>query len=183
MSSIILGCGRQDKHRGAVVATINKEPLYTNDLKKDLALQVKSDPLFKITPQTMESLLDRLIDKTLLIQEAKRQRLDQTDRFVSTIKTFWEQTLIRDLMIEKDKEYEEAITITDEETKALYEQLKARGEAPDRDFAEMKDKLHEMVKNRKKRDLFAAWLKEIRTKTDIKINNEGFKKVGYDYEQ
>jgi hypothetical protein len=120
---LFAGCGKSRQDEDKVMATINSEPILVDDLKRDLALKFKSDPLFRITPQTLDNQLNVMIDKRLLIQEAKRQDLDRTDRFMNTIKTFWEQTLIRDLMDIKDKELEGSVTVREEEIREYYDRL------------------------------------------------------------
>lgn len=174
------GCDRH-REKGRVVATIDNSPIYAKDLKRDLALYLRSDPLFKVTPQTLDDTLDRLIDKTLLIKEARERKLDQTDRFVNTIKTFWEQTLIRDLMVEKNMEFELEISVTEEETRGFYEKLEKIEGVPIMPYEEMKPEIEEMVRNNKKRELFSAWLNRVREETEIKINNNVLKEAQYKY--
>ena len=117
------GCAKPKTPTGKIVARVNNDPIYASDLKRELALKVKSDPLFKITPYTLENEIDNIINKRLLIQEAQKFKLDRTERFVNTIKTFWEQTLIRDLVNVKDKESEDKITVTESEVKDYYGKL------------------------------------------------------------
>lgn len=115
------GCAK--KPSGKVVAKVNNDPIYASDLKREVALKTKTDPLFKITPHTLENEVDNIINKRLLIQEAQKLKLAQTDRFVNTIKAFWEQTLIRDLIIAKNEDFKDKITVTDAEVKDYYSKL------------------------------------------------------------
>ena len=117
------GCAKPKAPTGRVVARVNNDPIYASDLKRKLALKVKSDPLFKITPYTLENEIDNIINKRLLVQEAQKLELDGTERFINTIKAFWEQTLIRDLVNAKDKEFEDKITVTESEIKDYYRKL------------------------------------------------------------
>lgn len=118
---INFGCAKKPTEK--IIARVNDDPIYASDLKREIALKTKADPLFKITPHTLENEVDNIINKRLLIQEAQKLKLDQTDRFVNTIKAFWEQTLIRDLISAKNKEFEDKITVTDEEVKNYYSRL------------------------------------------------------------
>lgn len=102
--SVFIAGGCAKKPQDKVIATINGDPIYAKDLNREVALSFRRNPMFKITPQTLEEQINILIDRRLLIQEAKKKNLDRTDRFVDTIKAFWEQTLIRDLMAYKNKE-------------------------------------------------------------------------------
>lgn len=118
---INIGCAKKPTEK--IIAKVNNDPIYASDLKREIALKTKADPLFKITPHTLENEIDSIINKRLLIQEAQKLELDQTDRFVNTIKTFWEQTLIRDLITSKNKEFKDKIAVTDEEVKGYYNRL------------------------------------------------------------
>ena len=106
-----------------IIATVNGQPVYMADLNRTIALAYRRDSSFKITPDTLSVQMDILIDKRLLIQEAIDKKLDQTDIFANTIKTFWEQTLIRDLMTYKEKELDKSITVSEEEIKNLYDKI------------------------------------------------------------
>jgi len=117
------GCAKSREPSDKIIAKVNNDPIYASDLKKELALKTKTDPLFKITPYTLENEVDNIINKRLLIQEALKLKLDRTKRFVNTIKTFWEQTLMRDLILAKNKEFEAKATVTKGEIKNYYNKL------------------------------------------------------------
>jgi hypothetical protein len=60
-----------------------------------------------------EALLDSVITRELLIQEAQRQEIDKEVSFRDSLKTFYEQSLIKTLM---DRQYNEmVVTVTDTE--------------------------------------------------------------------
>lgn len=49
--------------------------------------------------------------------------LAEDERFIETIRTFWEQTLIRDLIEEKSKEWNDKLFVTEEEIQEQYKRL------------------------------------------------------------
>ena len=173
-----LACAKT-KNGDTVVATINNEPLYAKDLKRNIALNLMSNPEFKITPQTLDKHINMMVDKRLLIQEAKKQKLDETERFVNTIETFWEQALIRDLIEYKSKEFTKTVTVTEEEMRNFYDKLKP----PTASFDEMKQDIQQKVKNKKIQKLFQEWLTELRKTSKININNNTLKDISKGYEQ
>ncbi len=120
VSLTVLGCAK--KPQGKVIATINGNPIYVKDLNREIALSFRRNPMFKVSPQTLENQLNILIDRRLLIQEARKKNLDRTDRFVNTIKAFWEQTLIRDLMAYKNKELGEIAPQEEKDKKELLDE-------------------------------------------------------------
>ena len=111
------------KNKNKVIATVNGESVYVKDFDRALAFNFKRDPNFRVTPQIVNEQLSVLIDQKLLIQEAQKKRLDRTDKFVNTIKNFWEQTLIRDLLDEKDKELTEPLGAGEDEIKRFYSHM------------------------------------------------------------
>jgi len=117
------GCGGERSSKGKIIATVNGESVYVKDLDRSLELSAKRDPMFKITPETLKGQVDMLIDKRLLIQEARGKKLDQTDRFINTIKAFWEQTLIRDLVNFKDKEISNTVSVSEEEIRDYHDNM------------------------------------------------------------
>jgi len=125
ISSMIFGCTKKSPETGKVVATINGEPIYVSDINQSLALNVKRDPMFRITPETLDTQLNILVDKKLLIQEAKKRALDQNERFIKTIQAFWEQTLIRDLIADEDMKLSESVKISKKEIDEYYNKLKS----------------------------------------------------------
>jgi hypothetical protein len=250
----VQGCTKKTSGAEEVVVTINDEPVYMKDLNRALVLNHKRDPMFRVTPETFDRQLDILIDRHLLIQEAVESELDRTERFLSTIKTFWEQTLIRDLMAYKDREIKESIEVSEEEVADYYEKLShkktfklirtddkelvkellakepeelkwqetvgpvgysdisssllkkaftvpagrervflsngqyfliyvSNDEAIDiPPLEEIKSSIVDQVKNIKKADMFDNWLKGIREKANIKVNDDIVKGMKYRHE-
>ena len=76
---ILSGCAKI-KSSDKVIATVNGEPIYLKEFKRELALRVKQDPSFKISSDTFNELLEAMIDKKLIIQEAMKKRLAEKDR-------------------------------------------------------------------------------------------------------
>jgi len=119
----VISVGADGQGNLITVAVVNGEPLYVKELNKALAVNLKRDPLSHITPQSLKTYVDLLIDKKLLIQQARKSALDQAERFVDTIKTFWEQTLIRELITLKNNEFDNAVTVSDEAISDYYNKL------------------------------------------------------------
>jgi len=124
--STIYGCGEPAGSEKEVIATVNGEAIFVEDLNRAIALQARNNPLYKISPSTLNDELDIILNRRLLVQKAKEKKLDETPKFMDTIKTFWEQTLIRDLMDNKNKELERDIEITDEDIRDYYNKLSYR---------------------------------------------------------
>jgi hypothetical protein len=119
------GCGGSPKDKG-IAAYVNKEPIYASELDREIALKVKQDPSFRVTKEAMRDQLDLMINKKLIIQESMAAGLAREDRFVNTIKGFWEQTLIRDFIDYKNREFKDYLFATEDEIKKYYAKMAKR---------------------------------------------------------
>src|SRR3989338_287930 len=121
---LLSGCGKNhstaDKE---IIAYVNKEPVFAYELRRDIALRAKYDPGFKVTPDTESDQLDVIINRKLIIQAAMEKGLAREDRFVNTIRTFWEQVLIRDFIDYKKKDLQEFLFATDDDIKRYYDRM------------------------------------------------------------
>lgn len=120
------GCGEQQVDKKDIIAYVNKEPILGSELDKELEIRSKQDPAFKFTPEAQADQLDMIIDRKLMTQDAVKKGLAREDKFVSTIKTFWEQTLIRDFIELKKEEFKKNIVITDDDINKYYANLSER---------------------------------------------------------
>ncbi|HPM43526.1 MAG TPA: peptidylprolyl isomerase [Candidatus Omnitrophota bacterium] len=130
ISALVLclsGCGKSETiDKKDIIGYVNKEPILASDLARDIELRAKQDPSFRFTPETQAEQLDILIDKKIITQEAIKQGLARKDRFVNTIKAFWEQTLIRDFIETKKEEFGDSIIITEDDIDKYYSKLSER---------------------------------------------------------
>ncbi|MBI5599455.1 MAG: SurA N-terminal domain-containing protein [Deltaproteobacteria bacterium] len=122
LTALLPACGRK-AGRGEKVATVNDAPIFLKDFEREVSLSSHRDPSRKITPKILDSMLDTMVDRKLMIQEAVKKGLAEDERFVETIKTFWEQTLIRELIAAKTGEWADRLAVTDGEVKRHYERM------------------------------------------------------------
>lgn len=119
---LAIACERNGKKQ-EVIASVNDSNIYLIEFQKEISILSKRNPAFKITPQIVEEQLNTAIDKKLMLQEAMEKGLIEDQRFVETIKTFWEQTLIRELIESKSKEWAGRLFVTEEEIKTHYQRM------------------------------------------------------------
>lgn len=123
------GCGRFGSKAPSfedaeVIAEVEGDPITRQDLKRELALLARRDPSFRISPDAMSDQLDTMINRKLLIQEARRRKLTEDEKFVAAIKTYWEQTLVRELMGRMYAEFTSGQAVSEREIADYYEKLK-----------------------------------------------------------
>jgi hypothetical protein len=119
--SLPVGCTKSTTENEKVVAVVNDEPVLLEDFEREISLRSKQNPAYKITPTTLEGQLDTIIDRKLMIQEAMKMGLAGNADFVRTIQSFWEQTLIRELIENKNDEWEKRLFVTEQEIRDYYD--------------------------------------------------------------
>lgn len=122
---LLSSCGR-DALKEKEIATVNDAPVLLKDFKREVSLAKMRDPSLKINPQTLEDQLETLLEKKLMVQYAIKKGLSEDEHFLDTIKTFWEQTLVRQLIDAKTREWSERLAVTDEEARKHFERMGQR---------------------------------------------------------
>ncbi len=161
------GCAKSNPVDKNIIAYVNNEPIYATDLARELTLKARQDPTFKITHQAEADQLQNIINSKLVIQKAMEKGLAREDRFVNTIKAYWEQTLIRDFIEYKQREFKNYVFASEAEIKNYYDKL------PNKDTLGTLDTLRPEIAKRiaeeKEAKLFEDWLKSERAKARISI--------------
>ncbi|MDA8125834.1 MAG: SurA N-terminal domain-containing protein [Deltaproteobacteria bacterium] len=116
-------CGSKNNGEQEVVGTVNNAPISEAELQKEVVRYSRQNPQVVVDRRIVEERLNTLIEKKLMIQEAVKKGLTKDERFVETIKTFWEQTLIRELLDAKNKEWADRLYVTEDEIRKEYERM------------------------------------------------------------
>ncbi len=140
--AVVLACSCSGKpEQKAVVASVNNSPILLSDLQKELNIHDNRDENAKMTPEVVEDQLKTMIDQKLMLQEAMKLKLYKSEHFEQTIRQFREQTLIRELIKAKNREWENKLTASDDEIELEYRRMGYRAviratRVPDRTAAE-----------------------------------------------
>ncbi len=122
------GCAKKEP-ADKVIAIINDYRMTVEDYEYESKEALRIGRLLGKMPIAKEDILDALITKELLLQEAQRLGLDKDKNFMKTIELYWEQTLIRNLMAKKTYEIEKAVVVDDSEVEEYYGKMKQRVKA------------------------------------------------------
>jgi len=164
-------CAQKEEDGGRVLAQINKYTLLQSEYQALLAQEIEYEPDFKLSRESRERFLEELIHKELLIQEAKRLKLDRREKFVRAIERYWEATLIRDLMEKKGREIAMTTLVTQEEIDACDIKLDP-AEKENISPEELKAKITARLKEDKKSRRLKKWIDGLRQKAHIEINKD-----------
>lgn len=167
----LFSCTQEEAKEDKILAKINDCNLTLGECQCQLAAELEMDEDFKLTKEVKKEFLEELIRKELLIQEAKRLKLDRKKKFIRAIERYWEFTLIRDLMEMKGKEISNRILISQQEIEACYNDMKK----PEKKLpllVELQEKIAEELKEKKKTRMLKEWIEGLRKKARIEINEE-----------
>jgi hypothetical protein len=118
-----IGCAKQNEG-GRVVASINDYHMTVNDFVYESKNVIGATMPMTRFPIDKIEVLEAIIDKEVLLQEAQSQGLDKRKGFMRTIEDYWEQTLLSDLIRRKAKEVAAGITVYDNEIMDYYDSMK-----------------------------------------------------------
>ena len=165
---VFTSCDGQRQHKDAV-ATVNGAAVPLQEFQKELAIYASRNPDFKLNAESVEEHLNMFIDKQLMIQEATKMGLAEDERFLETIKRFWEQTLIRELIDAKGREWNGRLFVTDDEILGYYQEMKP-GLTPKPLLKDVRDEISSSLLEQKKQKVMEEWLREVRKGASIKID-------------
>jgi len=166
--TVITSSCSNDSTQQKLLSRINNYELTLDEFQEQLTVELEINDTFKLTTETKRKFLEELIQKELLIQEAKILKLDQQKKFIRAIEKYWELTLIRDLIDIKNREISKKITISEEEAREHYQKMKK--ENPDlADFKAMASEIKKKLKENKKSILLHEWIVSLREKANVEI--------------
>ncbi len=166
-----VGCSNKTTKDAKVIARINDYPLTLDEFQYELASEMELDKDFKLTREAKEQFLRRLIQKQLLIQEAKRLKLDTREEFRRAIEKYWESTLIKNLLELKGKEIAKKCLVSEEEILDRYNKmLKKNSHIPP--LTKIRSQIEAQLKEEKKTRLLEQWMQGLRKAAKVKINHD-----------
>jgi hypothetical protein len=165
------GCGEQDHEDSVVLARINNFNLTLDEYEYQLSEELELDSDFKVTQEAKRKFLEEIIRKELLVQEAKKRDLDRKEEFVKTIQRYWESTLIRNLLNVKGEEISSKIYVSEEDIKNRYDKL-VRFDSSLGPLSEARELIMEDLKEEKKTAMLESWIRGLREKASVKIEEE-----------
>lgn len=157
-AALCTSCGRYDNNKNSdakVIAKIGRYSLTAADFKaeaQDLPGGLSDADFEKLK----ESLLDGIITKKVLIQEAQAQNFDKDRAFIIEIERYWEQALLKSLYNKKSQEILRSVEA---------EELAYPGG------------LEKDAKDKKVREELGRWIETLKARADIKKYPENLKDI------
>ena len=117
------GCSGKKGHE-RVVASINNYNMTIEDFNYESKEILNLERVLDSMPATREEMLDALITKEILVQEAVKENLDKEKEFMKAIELYWEQTLLKNMLSRKSEEIAKGIVVYENEISCYYENMK-----------------------------------------------------------
>ncbi len=168
------GCGSNDakpKDR-KIVAMINRYAMTADDFNDEAKL-ILANKNFSGNPATIrEDLLNEMINKKVLLQEAERRNFDKNAAFMKEIERYWEQALLKLLIRQEMGELSRGITVSESEVREEYNRMAKEDSANIAPFDKKAEEIKDDIYNKKMQNAIDAWTRELRMKADVKIYKE-----------
>lgn len=157
---------------GRIIAKINNYEMTADDFKNELKHSGYVKYLGGSPEDAEEEVLEQLITKNILIQEAQRENFDKERAFMDEIQDYWEQALLKSLLNKKIKEISRQVHVSDAEAKAEYERLTKASDKQLDPYEKMSSEIKSNILNRKIQAALNTWIKDLRKNSNVKIYKE-----------
>ena len=167
----IFSCTQEALEEKEKLAQINDYVLTFDEFQVQIAKELNLDKEFKLTKKAKKDFLDQLITKEILIQEAKKRKLDRKEKFIRAIERYWESTLIRDLMVMEGQVIDKRTVVSQEEIEMRYEEMKKIDENQPPLESIIEEISKKIIEDKKSKKL-EEWVKQLEKKATIEINGK-----------
>lgn len=165
----LIGCSSDKTSDSPYLVRVNDFRLTQDAFDAQLKFEAEVDEDFHLSLANRKKYLEDLIQTQLLIQEAKKHKLDEREAFRQTIERYWQSTLIRDLLAQKGEELKKTTVVSEEEAVAYYKENKERfGELP---FDQVSAKIRSGLEEDKVAARLNNWVDGLRKTADIDIRD------------
>lgn len=122
---LISGCAGK-KGEEKALARINDYRMSVEDFNYESGEILRMGRMAGEIPITKKEMMDALITKEILIQEAVRENLDKEKGFMKTMELYWEQALLKNLLAAKSGEIAQRTVVYEDDIKRYYDNMKNR---------------------------------------------------------
>jgi len=171
---LFTACSEERQPSADTLIVVNGFTVSRDQFNQLLKFEAEVNPAFQLSKEGRGQFLRQLIEKQLLIQEARARKLDEREMFRQTIERYWESTLIRDLLDSQGQAIRHGEVVTEEEIAAWHQAHK--GDLPDLPLTEQHNDVRRAVENEKVDAAMQQWLDGLRAKARIAIADPELRK-------
>ena len=166
---VLAGCNGTPAEKEKPLLKVNAYSIAGEEVDSRLKYETELNSNFYVSEDTRAEFISNLIQSQLLIQEAKKEKLDQREMFRQTIQRYWESTLIRDLLAEKGAQLRKTTVVSKEEVEAYYNANKEFLREGTLD--ELQPELIKKIEDQKVGARLASWIEDLKAGAKIEIND------------
>jgi len=166
--ALAAGCA-QGPDETRVVARVNRYQATVDDFMQEAGMSLPG--------VSKDQVLDDIVTKELLLEQAQKMGLDKDARFMKEIENYWKQTLIKRLIRIKGEEFLAAAAISDEEARVAYDRLVRESEGRIGPYEKVAGRIKGALRMEKAQEMLDAWLAGLRKNADIKIYDDVLKGI------
>lgn len=128
MSIFVSGCKFRNNNcdSGQVVACINNYQLTVDDFKDEATIIKCNMGLSQGPAAVKQELLQDMINKKIMLQEAQKLNFDKQKSFMKEIERYWEQALLKLLLKKKSDEFYRTTQVTKPEIQERYKRMQKK---------------------------------------------------------
>lgn len=174
---LITGCAKSKDSFSPddkVIARINKYGLTVGDFKDGMKTTIAQKFLMTDPSNAKNDILEELIMRKILVQEAQKENFDKDRAFMLNIERYWEQALVKSLLKKKLEDISGMIRVTQKEIENEYSIMKSEVAADKQaSFPSIEDLSAEIGDNiikRKKAVIIEKWVESLRKRAKVKID-------------
>lgn len=168
---VFAGCAKKEEQKGQYLVKINGIAITKEDLKKEVeALPPFAQKMFE-GEEGIARLIDELIKKELLYQEAKKKGLDRDAAYLKKVADSQKLILISALL---EKEIEDKARLSDKDVRDFYEKNKADFMVQGKtiEFEKIRDMLAQRLTAQKQKEVFDGYVENLKKSYKIDVNKE-----------
>jgi ribosomal protein S9 len=121
--------------------------------------------------EARQQVLDNLISKKLVLQEAENRELYKSKEFLKRLQDYYEQLLFNEIVDIKAQEVGSKVRVSDREVRARYSIMKKEG-LIDEPLEDCYSRVKWQVFRQKQTERFSDWIEELEKNADIQIDKE-----------
>ena len=129
----------------------------------------KMSPDKNDTPEARQGVLEALISKKLILQEAEKQGLHKSEEFLDALQHYYEQLLFKLIVDLKSKELSSQVRVTDNEVKSRYD-IMQQDSLTDKSLEQSYEQIKWQILREKQTQALNEWLKSVRGQSKIDID-------------
>lgn len=165
---LITGCAKKPD-KSQIIAQVNNYQVTINDFCQEAAMSIPT--------ASKEQVLQDIIAKELLLQQAQKMDLDKDKSFMKEIENYWKQALIKRVITKKGDEFLAASEASDDEVKTEYNRMKQESDGRVKPYEQISGQIRDRLKMEKAQAALSAWINSLEKNANIKKYYEIFNDI------